>query len=110
MSRGKYLTQADNKEMERLYNSGMPPKKIADIFGLASGSIVNRKLKRMGVKANQVIPVSQEELDYMIKEYTAGISSEVIAEELGRSGTVVIDNLKKNNIPIRPTSRNKKTI
>ncbi len=90
-----------------LYKNKVSPKIIGEKFGIANNS-VTRILKNHGIDRTILLKVSQEETQYIIDEYSRGVSSEIIANAIGRDGMTVRRILKKNNIPIRPTTRNKR--
>jgi DNA invertase Pin-like site-specific DNA recombinase len=106
----KRLNDQKIEEIILLYNSGVPPKEIGEKFGIMNNS-VTRILRKKGIDRNQAadcIREDAEKVKYIIKQYTDGVSSEIIAKELGINGSTVCRILKKNNIIIRPSIENKR--
>lgn len=95
-----------NKIIEE-YNSGIPPKKIAEKYNIHS-STVNRVLRRNNISPNQKINISNQQSKYICEKYLDGINSEKIAKELKINPSTVCRILKKNNIKIRNNSSNKR--
>lgn len=103
----KKLSAQQTQEIIRLYQKGKSPKELGETFGIRSNSIT-RLLRNNGIKRTQQIKASQEEINQIIMEYTAGISSEVIAAKLKRNGSTICRILTRNNIAIRPACQNKR--
>jgi DNA invertase Pin-like site-specific DNA recombinase len=106
----KRLPEEQINEIIELYQSGLTPKEIGEHFGIMNNS-VTRILKKRGIDRNQAaerIRDDPEKVQVIISKYNNGISSEVIAEELGINGTTVCRILKVNNIKIRPATENKR--
>lgn len=103
----KKILDSEIQEIIRLYQLGKAPKEIGKQFGIFNNS-VTRILRKHGVDRNQLIKVSQEQVNTIIENYVSGISSEIIAANLGLNGTTVCRILQKNNIIIRPATENKR--
>jgi DNA invertase Pin-like site-specific DNA recombinase len=101
----KKLDENQILEIIKLYQDGMTPKDIGDKFGIMNNS-VTRILRDRGVDRTQLKRVTEENIKIIIQRYTDGTSSEIIAKDLNIDGRTVCRILKRNNIEVRPTTRN----
>jgi transposase len=105
----KQQKKTRDKEIIELYFQGTTPKELAKRFELSHDSSVNRIVRKNGYKCNQAAPkVTDEQIKIIIEQYVSGISSEIIARNLGINGSTVCRKLTDNGIKIRPPEENKK--
>lgn len=103
----KRLSKQQLDEIIRLYQSGIPPLKIGEQFGIKNNS-VTRIIRKSQLPRTQLIQVSSGDIKQIIADYSAGISSEVIAKKLNIDGSTVCRILKRNGVAIRPATENKR--
>ena len=97
------------QEIIKLYQDGMSPKNIAAKFGIKHNNSITRIIKANGIDRNQAAPrLTKEEEAVIISEYAKGISSEIIARNMGKNGSTICRALIRNNIQIRPATENKR--
>jgi DNA invertase Pin-like site-specific DNA recombinase len=103
----KKLEQFEIDQIIELYRKGATPLELAKQFGIRNNSIT-RLLRNKGITRTQLPRVSDQDIQIIIKDYISGTSSEIIADKLGINGRTVCRILKRNNVKVRPTSRNKR--
>src|SRR5574343_198664 len=107
---GKKLSENIIQQIITSYQQGTTPLDIGIKFGIYNNS-VTRILRKRNVSRTQASPQIKSndvKVNYIIEQYSQGISSEKIAKGLNIAGTTVCKILKENNIVIRPSSENKK--
>src|ERR1700678_2015286 len=77
-----HLTEDQINETIKLYKEGLQRKDIAVKVGIHYNSI-GRLLRDNGIERTRVKVVSNENIEYIITNYNNGISSEIIADNLG---------------------------
>lgn len=102
------LLDTEIDDIINLYQAGETPKNIGIKYGIFANS-VNRIIKRKGIANNQLIRVSKENIDKIIKDYQLGISTEKIAKQLNIDPQTACRILERNKIPLRSPSERTRT-
>jgi len=104
---GKRLKENEKQDIINRYNEGQSPSQIAKIYGIYNNS-VNRIIKKSGIEANRITHPTEEQINEMVSQYMAGVSSEIIADKLGFNSSTVCRNLKRKGVVLRPPTQNKR--
>ena len=94
------------KEIISDYESGMPPTKIGEKYGVGKNTIL-RRLRENGVKIrpNKIkLPIKE-----IISEYESGMTTYQLADKYGVGKNTIRERLRENGVKLRP-SRNMKRI
>lgn len=93
------------QELIKLYKNKENHRVLEKKFELRRGSIP-RMMNRWGVDRN-IIDITPEQREFIVKEYKRGISSEKIAKNMGICPSSATRALEKENIKRRPPTENK---
>lgn len=101
------LSLEDKQKIIELYNQGVKPEKIAEIFKIHPVS-VGKIRRKFGVSAQFCSRLSKEEKMAAYSRYIAGESSEEIAKDLKRDGNAIRKAIIELGGEIRPPALNKR--
>lgn len=104
----KRYTKEEKDDMCKRYMAGEPTLNISISYNILP-QCINKILRGKGIVLNHRLPsLTNEQKEIVLRDYNLGISSEIIAKNIGKSSSSVRRELRKNGINIRPATENKR--